>query len=744
MNKLVYKTTTFTQDDIASGSVHMAMSLRSSSLEVNTLSADVKDLAGALRNFSRNDPLTWFYDDAQRGIFYLQEVERIGPSRYSIYATSAIGILTEGQHYGGIYTGQTAEEIISDICGTVPFTIQSKYAGVKLYGWLPIAAPRDNLVQVLIAIGAWIKTDLDGVLRIEGLWDGVICETNMDYLLEGAKVPETAKITQISVTEHQYAEGGEETNLFEGTASQGDVVTFREPMYDLVASGFSILESGANYAKVSSGTGTLTGKSYIHNTREIIRDVLEAAEPNIKSVKDATLVSLVNSVAVAERMANYYQWTETIQSPVIYQGEIPGNRVATWHPYDKEAVTACLESSDINLSNTLRANEKMLIGFVPPKYESSQYYDYREVLTGSGNWTVPEGVTNVRYVLFSGAQGGKAGLKGGTSGGSKSHSYTKTSWVTGEVTAQGTIQLWGGAGGKGGSGGDGGKGSKVLEGSMNVTPGQVLPFQCGIGGDGALYSDSASVDGNEGGATTFNGATSDNGAYPASSGWVDPITSEVYAASGPSGLSGGDGAGAVPGHTIPSNEMDLNIVLRYQPSTAAFDENGKSWAGAPTREISSGVAYWQTFDTNDKGNAGAWAGYALGPGGVAGVTQGMPSNRGSNSTTYAQATNGLTPPAPTAVPAKPQLTYGGRGGYGGGGGSCPSWAGFERNPSAGGPSGSANPGSPGAGGPGGKGGPGGDGCIILFYNRPKPIEAGVRKDKNGKVLLDRLNRLTIV
>ena len=145
----------------------MAMSLRSSSLEVNTLSADVKDLAGALRNFSRNDPMTWFYDDAQRGIFYLQEVERIGPSRYSIYATSAIGILTEGQHYGGIYTGQTAEEIISDICGTVPFTIQSKYAGVKLYGWLPIAAPRDNLVQVLIAIGAWIKTDLDGVLRIE-------------------------------------------------------------------------------------------------------------------------------------------------------------------------------------------------------------------------------------------------------------------------------------------------------------------------------------------------------------------------------------------------------------------------------------------------------------------------------------------------------------------------------------------------------------------------------------------------
>ena len=79
---------------------------------------------------------------------------------------------------------------------------------------------------------------------------------------------------------------------------------------------FAITEQGDNYAILSAGTGTLTGKSYNHLTRIVRRTVTEGAEENVVTVSDATLVSLTNSVDVAKRMADYYRHRETIRVDV--------------------------------------------------------------------------------------------------------------------------------------------------------------------------------------------------------------------------------------------------------------------------------------------------------------------------------------------------------------------------------------------------------------------------------------------
>lgn len=157
-----------------------------------------------------------------------------------------------------------------------------------------------------------------GTLRIEGLWDGVSSAVPADRIYSDATVEYGSEVSGVSVTEHQYVEGGELESLFEGTASYGDVITFSEPHYGLEAAGFSILESGANYAKISSGSGTLQGRPYVHNTRQITKTVNAEADENIKTVSDATLVSLVNSNAVAERMVSYYKCTEVISAPTTY------------------------------------------------------------------------------------------------------------------------------------------------------------------------------------------------------------------------------------------------------------------------------------------------------------------------------------------------------------------------------------------------------------------------------------------
>lgn len=754
MNQLVYNGKTFYQKDIFSGNVHIAMSLRSSSLEVNTLSAEARDPDGVFIGFARNTPLKWIYNGAQRGIFYLQEVERVGPSRYSLYATSAIGILTEGQHYGGIYTGQTAQEVIASICGTVPFSIQNKYADVKLYGWLPVATQRDNLVQVLIAIGAWIKTDLDGVLRIESLWDGISGNINEDYMLVGAKAPETAKITQVVVTEHQYAEGGEETKLFEGTAQQGDIITFNSPMYELVADGFSILESGANYAKVSGGSGTLKGRAYIHNTREVVRDVSEAAEPNIKTVKDATLVSLVNSTAVAERLANYFQWTETIQAPIVYQGEVPGNRVATWHPYDKTGVTACLESADINLSNTLKADETLLVGFVPPKFEQVVTYDEHEVLTGSGTWTVPEGVTQVVVVLIGGGGAGGNGDDGtgdfyggfGTSKNetksvsiypSDSAGQTKTTNCTLTATGNTTEKGTGGAGGKAGEPG------KVYQKTIDVSAGDKISYICGSGGQ---------ANGTGGEDTVFGEESSASGSAE-SAGYTDIVTGITYAKSGTPGSAGADGG--TPGNNGDDDGETAGGIGR-QPYNDS--ENGNNESSTANYSVTLSV----NISVSSSGSGGGGAGGRSGQNdGTAGSSSG-PAKFGYS---IANASGTFTPSNPgtggNGADGASAALYGcggDGGGGGGGGGAAGSYTLTVRN------NGTYKVISPpsstlklynttsirtydnysGSGGAGGAGGAGGDGCIILYYGAQKKIESGPVMDRTGRFILDKLGRRIVV
>ena len=754
MNQILYNGKLYSSKDIFSGNVGISMSLKSSSLEANTLSAEVRDSGNTFSNFARNTPLKWMYDGLQKGIFYLQEVERIGPARYSMYATSAIGILTEGIHYGGIYNGQTAQTVISDICGTIPFSIQNKYKDIKLYGWLPVSTPRDNLVQVLIAIGAWVKTDLNGVLRIEGLWDGISGNINQDYLLKGSKISKTAKITQVVVTEHQYVEGGEQTSLFEGVTAQGDIITFSNPMYSLSAQGFSILERGSNYAKLSGGSGKLTGRAYIHNTREIVRDVAAAEEENVKRVKNATLVSLVNSASVADRLVNYFKWTETIDSPVIYQGESCGDCVTAWNPYEKKNVSACLESADIDFSNTLKATEKLLIGFTPLRFEQSQTYDEHELLTGSGTWTVPDGVSEVEVVVIGGGGAGYDGNPGeaGPGGsGTWGENFTEGDSVslsglsvgssktisTSASTSQSNTDP-----GEGGDGGAAGAPGKVYRKTITVTPGQRISYNCGAGGQS---------NGAAGGNTTFGSVSSGSGTS-SGAGYTDIITGETFATSGNAGERGGKGGSA---------------------GAAGESTGGAGGNSASSRDYNDSdnpTNYGNEYDTKGQHSVSGTAGGA-GGGGAGGDSgnnsggDGGASTRASFSSDYnpGEAFGTLRPSyggdGGTGADGVRGSKYGqsGSGGGGGGGGGGTASASLNVRASATftvrktttdrayvRATVNAYDSKPGSGGAGGKGGAGADGCIILYYGVTTPVQDGQLKDKNGLMLLDKYGRRLIV
>ena len=771
VNEIRYKGVSYATDDdikVPSGILYEVKALRSDSLEANSLTVTVFSNDKAIMGFAKNDKVEYFRDGRRVGVYYLQTVERVGSDAYTLSALSALGRLITMRHVGGIYTGQTVAEVVPQICGPVEVMIESVYASRKLYGYLPYSNPdtrtgngrsaRDNLSQVLFAIGASLGVDENGVMRVEKLWDGVSATITADQINEDScsTVYETP-VSAVEITEHQWVKSQDTVTLFEGTAEDGALVTFEEPAHSLTAEGFAITEQGDNYAILSAGTGTLTGKSYNHLTRIVRRTVTEGAEENVVPVSDATLVSLTNSVDVAKRMADYYRHREIIRVDVEPGTERAGRVVQIYHPWDKEMVQACVESRETVISGILNSQTSALVGFKPAQPESAEYFNERVVLTGSGEWQVPENVTAITAVLIGGAQGGHCG-HGGNPAEAKTESYTET--ILGSLIQHNTDK-WA-LGGKGGKGGDPGSGGKILQATFDVTPAQKFSYACGVGGFGAVFdannwANTPNTPGAEGTKTTFGSLDSSTGST-SDIGYTDPVTGEVFAAKGEQGIAGGDGAGMNPNH----GDNDRYIPLK---STSVVDEDGHVWEGGATKVNDNGIVLpsagdEQSFTDNlDEGYCGGDVTYNCGSGAAAGANgttgnaagtfrlvsvprSGMPKT----SITVTASGSGSVPGAnATLVPRKPAAYgKGGRGGYGGGGDGA---TGLSRTYYGGSKSGTLNnyPGSVRTtGSNGAQGGPGGDGCIILYYRRPKVVQSGPLATSDGKWLLDALDRRMIV
>lgn len=713
-NKILYLDKVFTATDVKSGNVYQARSPIAASQEIDTFSFDVYSEDTTLTEFIRNTPLTYFHNDEQMGIYYVQKVSRTAINTYHFACTSTVGLLDETYHDGGIYTGETVKEVCEDICSPLTVYVKTNIANIELYGWLPIATRRENLTQVLFAIGATLKVDFDGAIRIEGLWSGEASAIDAGEIYASGTVDYATPVTEVIVTEHAYSQSATETTeLFKGTTSAGDKITFDEPCYDLAASGFSILASGANWATVSAGSGVLTGKKYTHVTRQVMQQIkpktreLVTQSDNTVKVERATLVSLVNATAVAERLAEYYSHNERINYKIATKREIPGDVVKIAHPYGG-TVSGCIESVDITVSGKLAAEESVLIDYFPPDIGAQEYYDTVEVLTQSGTWTVPENVTSIRAVLIGGGSGGSSGCEG----------------------EDGKNVYNGGAGGKGGIAGAGGAGGKVYSVEMNVTPGTDYAVQIGAGGKGGVYSADGSVAGTSGVQTKFGSLSSENGSS-SDIGFADPVNKQFYAQVGDDGIKGGDGgSGGEANYTSNDNKVragkDGGNVLGYA--------GGKGASGLATKSGSSSGG--QIGVSGGGGGGGAAMGNA-GEDGNAGRLEwtnfDMPEHKGYG--WLAKGGEGGSGGNATIIPNMPtMLGCGGGGGHGGGGGggggltqAVDTWNHFG-----------------GEGGNGSNGGDGAPGCVLIYYRVYRASSTGRLITRDGKGFNEKFTRKVVV
>lgn len=615
--------------------------------------------------FEQNTPLVQYKDNSQTAIWYLQSIDRLGTGIYQLNGISSLGRLTQRTHYGGLYSGVQAQTILADIIGDIPYYVDNVFKTVRVYGWLPIATARDNLQQLLFALNANLRTDATGTLRIENLSTATKAYIGEEDIFQsGANVKYNTPVTKVVVLEHQYVAGMETRQLFDGTITGTQTITFDEPMSNLSAAGLTIVSSGANYAVVT-GTGTLTGTPYIHMTREITRDVTNANIENVIRVENATLVGITNSNSVADRLTEYYAYRNVINVAVAQAFLNVGDVANVFDPYDEEMRSAVIETCKVKLSATTKSSISALVGFVP--WQEIPFEDVRIVVTSNETVTIPENASGITVVIIGGGNGGYSGGNGhpGDNSSGDRQGYTL------------------GNGGAGGIAGNGGTGGKILR--SELIPG-AYAVTIGTGGAGGTPSGYSSNAGASGSATIISGngvSLSSESGESLPNGYTDPITGDTFAQTGTSGVAGVGGG----------KRSSLN---GYASNGEALTVSGTTWRGGYGGGVQERYNDYQQV---------WWIDYHGGGGGAAF------GNRGGDAPTSIENNNGGAGANASIPPLNTGIGNGGNGGNGGGGGGGAGVSWWFNGPRYGSASG-------GAGGSGSQGGTGSSGGAIFYYRVP--------------------------
>ena len=498
---------------------------------------------GDLADFTYGDKIRLNRNENLYEQFYVRKVSRYGQQLYEIDSISAIGMLIHQTHVGGVYQAVQVGDLIDEIMqGTgISYQVSSAVANTPVSGWLPYGNKRDNLQQILFAVGANIRKE-NGVVNFLYYAPTEAIPISDRKISLGGKNSYESPASQIILTEHSFFVNPSAVaeEVFSGAVDDG-IVVFNDPVdpSTIQGSGFTIHDSGANYAHVT-GSGTITAKKYTHQTTDLSWSNSSLGEERTLTYKNNTLVTALNSVNVLNRLKKYYADSREIDMTFSVETEKCGDYITFNDAYYEER-QGFIRQLNISCSGRNKGVAKVITDWYPS--DTGSAFTGYELFQESGTINVsslhPEAVGKpARLVLMGGFEGGSSGTAGENG--------------TGNSYSEGATYIEPGQGGEsGGAGGNGGNRVKVKTIDIASMPTSFSISEVGVGGPGGTRSTTSTSNiGSLGGDTsvTVGGSTystADSDASENSSGFINIIDGTFYNYPGKAGYSntakGGDG-----------------------------------------------------------------------------------------------------------------------------------------------------------------------------------------------------------
>lgn len=278
-------------------------------------------------SFALREIMKVYNNDTLVGKFFISEAKKLNKNQWNIRAVDYISWLDTNDFKGGVYIDKNAAELLAEIFETanVPFTISEGLKEKSVSGYIPYSKCRDALQQVLIAIGAYVRTAYSEKVDVLAIPDTISAEIPPEQIYIGQSIDCEAELTELEIYEHKYEEIEEEQSIFKSESATNSIkIIFNEPFHHLRIVNGEILESGNNYAIVDCQAGCeLFGKKYKHTeVAKTIRKEENFISNNSKSIKDATLICSNNIDNVLNMCYNYLRRYNTVKSKVVEKGNI--------------------------------------------------------------------------------------------------------------------------------------------------------------------------------------------------------------------------------------------------------------------------------------------------------------------------------------------------------------------------------------------------------------------------------------
>lgn len=429
----------------------------------------------------------------------------------------------------------------------VPYTIDEDVAELPVSGWLPRDKKRNNLYRLMLACGVNIVKGADGNPHFTFFRQADSPpEIADDDLFLAGNVTYDRPYSSVTVLEHSYTvlTDADPVTLYDNTKDEEPAVE-KEIWFDqapvivstlTATEGLSVMVATENGA-VLTGQGVLTGVPYTHTTRTVSRQNAAGEKEKIVSVRDNTMVTVINSENVLNRLYAFYcpeDFIKKVKGDLVYRGQRTG-KVYRFKNVFGEQETAYLTHADLNASSFVRGACEFQANYEPPGQEG--LYTHCIILNKAtfaedgGVFQVPDGVTSMKVVLIGGGSAGGYGKHGLSGDEAPTYTYARQD--------ENVSAVWYGAeGGAGGDGGDGGAPGRV---KAVTIQNPAASYTYGIG-DGGVADE-----GYDGTASTFDTYSSaDQDSYVPVAGVYNPIYGEFYALRGNKGEPGAQGGA----HTV--------------------------------------------------------------------------------------------------------------------------------------------------------------------------------------------------
>ena len=473
-------------------------------------------------------PVWYYQDNTLVGKFYVKSVERVGRNQYQLNTVSAIGMLDEMEHGGGLFAGATFAEVLQHILAkglhgdgdpVIDYTIDDELTDFPVSGWLPHDTKRNNLYQLIFANGVNIVKNMsNGNPHFTLLYytSDTAAEVDAEQIYDQGNVAYDRPYTNVVVMEHTYTPVLTESpvTLFdntEGVEADGTEIWFDNApiiVSTLTPSGNLHIERDpvtlellvSENSAVVSGNGVLTGIPYLHDVRKLNEGDSSASDEKTIRVENATLVNLINSDNLKMRLYAFYcpnNYIHKISNGIVYSdmvsvdgrvlsgGQRCGKVYRIKDPYGREEV-AFLSSMNITASATNKADCEWYADYVP----AGQAGLYKHVIVlnketfeeDGGTFTVPDDASSIKVVIIGGGTGGSSGWPGENGQDTYTH-------IDVESTADLSAVWYGAEGGEGGNGGTGGLPGRVkvivIE---NDDLQSFYSYTIGTGGEGGAHT----------------------------------------------------------------------------------------------------------------------------------------------------------------------------------------------------------------------------------------------------------------